>query len=65
MSDLFFDVDRAAGTYPPKGYGWLDDEAKKNAILRYFKSGFRDQWMYEHAKYLKMDLPAEYQPYQG
>lgn len=65
MSDSFFDVDRAAGTYPPKGFGWLDDEGKKNMILRYFKAGYRDPWMYEHAKFFGMALPAEYQPYQG
>jgi hypothetical protein len=65
MSDPFFDVDRAAGTYPPKGFGWLDEDKQQERILHYFKIGYRDPWMYEYAARFGMKLPAEYQPYQG
>jgi len=65
MSDSFFDVDRAAGTYPPKGFGWLDEDKQRIRLMEYFKAGYRDQWMYEYAKRFRIELPAEYRPYEG
>jgi hypothetical protein len=65
MSDAFFDADRLCGTYPPKGFGWLDEDRQKVRVLEYFAQGRRDPWMYQWSKEHGMVLPAEYQPYQG
>jgi len=37
MSDAFFDADRDAGKYPPKGWGWYSDTAKKQKLRRLIK----------------------------
>lgn len=57
MSDSMFDADRAAGLYPPKGYGWLDTANQKIMVAALIKRGDRDQWLLDEAKFfgIKVD----------
>ena len=52
MSDSYFDADRAAGTYPRKGYGYLTEEEKQVEIQRKINKGWEDEWILKEAKRL-------------
>lgn len=39
MSDEYFDVENEFGLYPPKGWGWYTDEAKRRWLKRVVCSG--------------------------
>lgn len=45
MSDCYFDALRAAGDYPPKGYGWLEEDAKRRRVINELKRGSTDNWV--------------------
>lgn len=57
MSDSYFDVLRACGEYPRKGYGWQTEEEKRKEIQRKINNGLRDQWILKEATRLKIDIP--------
>ena len=50
MSDSFFDADRAAGTYPRKGYGWQTDEEQKEEIVRRLAANDGRPWVLDEAR---------------
>lgn len=49
MSDSSFDAARAAGEYPPKGFGWWDTDKQKRALIAGLKNG--EQWAIDVATY--------------
>ena len=49
MSDALFDADRAAGTYPRKGYGWQTDAEMVVEILARLAAGDTRPWVIEEA----------------
>ena len=59
MSDEFFDTDRQAGIYPPKGWGWKSPEQKRRLLQEHFaKENPRiDQWMIGAVEVLGIELP--------
>lgn len=50
MSDHSFDAARAAGTYPPKGWGWQNEAFQRSEIARRLAAGDRDAWVLEQAR---------------
>ena len=50
MSDEYFDILRANGEYPRKGYGWLPIEDKKQEILSYVEKGHLPPWVLREAE---------------
>lgn len=50
MSDSYYDVLRAAGEYPRKGYGWLTEQEQYKEIERKISKGWRDPWVLREAK---------------
>jgi len=59
MSDSFFDADRAAGLYPPKGWGWYSEDAKKRVVTRLLKEENPDPWVLNEAKILNIKMPLK------
>ena len=57
MSDPFFDAARAAGEYPPKGYGYKTDDEKREMVKHYINRGFLDPWVLREAKILGVKIP--------
>lgn len=49
MSDAYFDMWRAEGTYPRKGYGWCSEESQRKEIQRYIDAGRTEPWILEEA----------------
>jgi hypothetical protein len=55
MSDSLFDADRAAGEYPPKGWGWKDAARQRELLLQHFsKGGEIEPWMQREAQRLQI-----------
>lgn len=50
MSDSYFDALRAAGEYPRKGYGWLDEKEQREEIQRKINKGWNDAWVLREAQ---------------
>lgn len=48
MTDGMFDAMRAAGEYPPKGFGYLEDHEKKAKAEELFERGCRDPWLADY-----------------
>ena len=59
MNDELFDVDRAAGLYPPKGWGWYTDGAKRRRLTRMVETGEQlSQWAVKECERLGVDFQA-------
>lgn len=61
MSDEFFDADRDAGLYPPKGWGWYSIPARKQKLRRLLKKAIEDPkyfepWMLREARLLGITI---------
>ena len=58
MSDVFFDADRAAGIYPPKGWGWKTDDEKRRrlAFAKVFDAEQLEPWIPAEAQRLGIKL---------
>lgn len=50
MSDAYFDMMRAEGTYPRKGYGWCSEEAQRKEIQGYINAGRTEPWILDEAR---------------
>lgn len=60
MSDHFFDADRDAGEYPPKGWGWKDSATQRVKLAEHFwrVNSRIEPWMEREAKRLGVPLPT-------
>lgn len=54
MSDPFFDAKRAAGEYPPKGFGWMDDDKRKAYVEKLLDRGVFEPWMKREVGWMKL-----------
>ncbi|CAJ0779122.1 hypothetical protein LMG7141_00842 [Ralstonia condita] len=61
MSDSYFDVLRASGEYPRKGYYWQTENEKRTEISRKVSNGWRDPWVLREAARLGVVVPAQQQ----
>ncbi len=57
MSDPYFDAARAAGTYPPKGYGYKTDDEKREMVKRYIEHGRLEDWVIRESRFLGVKIP--------
>jgi len=57
MSDSYFDADRAAGTYPRKGYGWLSEAEKRVEITLKLSKGWAEPWVLKEARRMGIPIP--------
>ena len=59
MTDAFFDAARSEGEYPPKGWGWKDDDQQRKALAKHFWQicSHIDPWMKREAARLGLPLP--------
>ncbi len=55
VSDAYFDAARMAGTYPPKGYGWLDEDKKRQRVINELKRGSDDEWVQREKRRLQIE----------
>lgn len=61
MSDLFFDADRMAGTYPPKLWGWQSDAYQRDYVTRQLAQvavAELPPWVVNEAQRLAIPLPV-------
>lgn len=58
MSDSYFDVLRASGEYPRKGYGWQSDQEKREEIARKISKGFIEPWVLKEANRFGIEIPS-------
>lgn len=56
MSDSYFDVLRAAGEYPRKGYGWQSEAEKHEEIERKIARGSKEPWVIKEAKRMGIEV---------
>jgi hypothetical protein len=60
MSDPFFDAERLAGNYPPKGWGWKESYQQRELLESHFaKGGNVEPWMIYEARRLGIFLSPQ------
>jgi hypothetical protein len=52
MSDAIFDGSRAAGEYPPKGWGWQSEAWQRQEVARQLVAGMEEPWLMREARRL-------------
>lgn len=62
MSDPYFDAARAAGEYPPKGYGYKSDDEKREMVKRYIEKDRVEPWVVREARWLRVEIPDGCKP---
>lgn len=61
MSDAYFDAARAAGDYPPKGYGWMSEEQQRLLVEQQLRKDTIPRWARNQAVFvfrIPVPLPA-------